>query len=104
MTLQKKVIQELQEVSALREANCVCEFVLLLPQNTCVAYQEDNSYINMPSSQTFRSYLHNHYGPGIYSKFSKSEHVKIPEGGDNRLQKFVCSSKKNTTVSNIQKQ
>jgi hypothetical protein len=37
-----------------------------------------NNCINIPLSQTFRSYLHNRYGPGIYSKFRKFEPVKIP--------------------------
>jgi hypothetical protein len=34
---------------------------------------ETNNGINMPSSQTFRSYLHNQYGPGIYPKFRGPE-------------------------------
>jgi hypothetical protein len=39
--------------------------------------QKLNSCINVPSSQTFRSYLHNQYGPGIYPRFRKFECVKI---------------------------
>jgi hypothetical protein len=31
----------------------------------------------MPSSQTFRTYLHNQYGPGIYPHFRKFERLKI---------------------------
>jgi hypothetical protein len=36
-----------------------------------------NNCINIPLPQTFRSYLHNRYGPSIYSKFRKFERVKI---------------------------
>jgi hypothetical protein len=36
-----------------------------------------DSYFTIPSSQTYRTYLHNQYGPGIYPKFVKFEHVKI---------------------------
>ena len=32
---------------------------------------------SLPSSQTFRSYLHNQYGPGIYPNFRKFERLKI---------------------------
>jgi hypothetical protein len=36
-----------------------------------------DSYITTPSSQTYRTYLQNQYGPGVYLKFIKFEHVKI---------------------------
>jgi hypothetical protein len=39
--------------------------------------QKHNNCINIPSSETFRSYLLNQYGPGIYLKFRKFESVKI---------------------------
>jgi hypothetical protein len=39
--------------------------------------QKHNTCNNIPSSQTFRSYLHNQYGTGIYLNFRKFERLKI---------------------------
>jgi hypothetical protein len=35
--------------------------------------QKHNTCNNIPSSQTFKFYLHNQYGPGIYPNFRKFE-------------------------------
>jgi hypothetical protein len=35
--------------------------------------QKHNISTNVPSSQTFKSYLHNQYGPGIYPNFRSPE-------------------------------
>jgi hypothetical protein len=35
--------------------------------------QKHHICTNVPSSQTFRSYLHNQYGPGVYPNFRKFE-------------------------------
>jgi hypothetical protein len=39
--------------------------------------QKHNGCTNVPSSQTFRSYLYNQYGPGISPNFRKFERLKI---------------------------
>jgi hypothetical protein len=50
--------------------------------------QKQNNCINIPSSHTLRSYLHNHYGPGIYPKLMKFE--QIPKDGDNSVSETLC--------------
>jgi hypothetical protein len=55
--------------------------------------QKQNIRINTPSSQTFRSYVHNHYGPGIYPKFRKFERVKIQLGKTYNHLTFLMKSK-----------
>jgi hypothetical protein len=39
--------------------------------------QKHNTCSDIPSSQMFKSYLHNQYGPGIYPNFRKFERLKI---------------------------
>jgi hypothetical protein len=52
--------------------------------------QKQSIRVNTPSSQTFRSYVHNQYGPGIYPKFRKYERVKIQLGKTyNHLTSFM---------------
>jgi hypothetical protein len=51
-----------------------------------------------PSSQTFRSYLDNHCGPGIYPKFRK--HVKTETESSLRNVVFL---NKNMAMGNVQK-
>jgi hypothetical protein len=61
-------------------SNIVCGLrmhVGLNKNRTMGNVQKHSSYINIPSSQTFRSCLHNKYGPGIYPKFRKCEIIKI---------------------------
>jgi hypothetical protein len=39
--------------------------------------QKQNNFINVPSLQTFRSYIHNQYVPGVYPERRKFGRVKI---------------------------
>jgi hypothetical protein len=39
--------------------------------------KKHNNCANVPSSQTFRSYLHNYYGPGVYPNFRKFERLRF---------------------------
>jgi hypothetical protein len=60
--------------------------------------QKHNICINVPSSQTFRSYLHNQYELDIYGKFRKFERVKIQLAKTSNHLLFLTKCKTNDIV------